>query len=324
MDLAPDDLIHGYLDGQLTEEQLADLNGRLSRDAELARRFALAALLHDRLRDRFRDYGVETKASPPATAEAPIRRPRRVGRRAALVAASTLLLLAGGLLLVRGVGERRVSAAEIALGRLIEAQGRAGDRSYRIVALDDGSPTTDSTPPRGRARPRPTADGALLHVRGDGQYVLVRRPGQIEEFVTGCDGREAWSVPPDGPVHVSADPARFRGAVPGEQQGLPFLDLRSALSRLREAYELALIQGPDGRLLAHKRSASHRGPRDVTVWFDPASGVIRRLRMDGMPRAQGGPRSVTLELIAQHDLGTAFFGHAAHHAPDRRVVRESP
>lgn len=315
MDPLPDDLIHGYLDGRLSEGQLAELNGRLACDPEFARGFALAALLHDRLRDRFREYGAGTEAG-----KALPRRPRLFGRRAALAASSAALLVLA-VVLVWGVGDRRVSAAEAVLGRLIEAQGRAGDRTYRIVALDAGPADNVGTPPGGRRRP--TVDGALLHVRGDGQYVLVRRPGQPEEFVTGSDGREAWSVPPDDPVRVSPDAARFRGAVPGEQQGLPFLDLRSALGRLREAYELTLVGGPDGHLDAHKRSTAYRGPRDVAVWFDPASGVIRRLRMYGMPQAQGGPRSVALELIDRSDLGAAFFGHAAHHGLDRRVVRES-
>lgn len=317
MDLTPDELIDGYLDGRLSEGQVAELNGRLARDPDLARSLARAMLLHDRLRDRFREYDVATEAGRPVVGETGPRRLRLVGRRPVL-AASAAALLVSALVLVKGLGDRRVSAAEAALGRLIEAQGRAGDRTYRVVSLDAGSAVTDGTPSRGR--PRPTIEGALLHVRGDGQYVLVRRPGRPEEFVTGSDGHESWSVPPDGSIRVSADAARFRGAVPGEQQGLPFLDLRSALDRLREAYELTLN---DGCLVAHKRSAAYRGPRDVTVWFNPASGVIRRLRMDGMPQAQGGPRSVALELMDQRDLGAEFFGHAAHHGPDRRVVRES-
>jgi hypothetical protein len=321
VDTAPDDLIHGYLDGRLTTGQLAELNDRLARDPELARRFALASLLHDRLRDRFREYGVDTEAGRPAGVEASPRRTRAVALRAALATGAAALLVVA-LVLAWAVGDRRVSAAEALLGRLIEAQGRAGDRTYRVVALAAGHPGPDDSQPRGR--PRPTIDGALLHVRGDGQYVLVRRRGMPEEFITGSDGREAWSVPPDGPVRVSTDPARFRGTVPGEQQGLPFLDLKSALGRLRAAYELSLVDGSDGRLVAHKRSTVYRGPRDVTLWFDAASGVIRRLRMDGMPQAQGGPRSVALELIDRSDLGPAFYGHAAHHAPDRRVVRESP
>lgn len=76
-------------------------------------------------------------------------------------------------------------------------------------------------------------------------------------------------------------------------------------------------------LQAHKRSPAHRGPRDVSFWFDARSGVILRMQTDGLPQAQGGPRSLTLELIDQRELGPAFFGHAAHHDPDRRVDHEA-
>ncbi|MFO0909464.1 MAG: hypothetical protein U0794_14110 [Isosphaeraceae bacterium] len=314
------DLIHGYLDDQLSEQQLGELNDRLAHEPEFARRFALAALLHDRLRDRFREDAA-TQADRPEVDQPTLRRPRGNVRRVALAAGSAALVVAL-VLLVRSVGDQQANAAEAALGRLIEAQTRVGDRSYRIIALDSAASTVEPVPPRGR--PRPTIDGALLHVGGDGRYVLVRQPGQPAEFVTGCDGREAWAVPPDGPVRVSADIARFRGAVPGEQQGLPFLDLSSALVRLREAYDLSLDEGPPARLVAHKRSSAHRGPRDVTIGFDSSTGVIWTLRMDGMPQAQGGPRSVALELVERRDLGSAFFGHSAHHVPDRQVVRESP
>ena len=317
-----DDLMHGYLDDRLAMEQLRALNDWLKQDPDHARRFALAVLLHDRLGDRFRAEGrlsIRGDAREPAVTASACWRYRPV-----LLATAAVGLVAALALFFTGSGRRE------ALPRRLWP-GSSKLRGGRVTALTGSWPSMAAAPcwtsggRDDRGHVRPPIDGALLYVRGNHQYVLIRRPGEADEFVTGSDGREAWSIPAEGPVHVSPDPTRFRGAVPGEQQGLPFLDLGSSLGRLREAYVLELDAADSAvvrRLRAHKRSSAHRGPRDVSVSFDPRSGAIVRIQMDGMPQAHGGPRSVRLELIDEHDLGAGFFGHAAHHDPNRRVIHE--
>lgn len=324
MDLDPGILIDGYLDDQLGEEHLRALNDWIKRDPSHARRLAMAVLQHDRLRDQSRAIEIAGDDSLRYAAAIPAEwRPRRSWPRRVMLMAIVGGLLAAGLLLLQGVSQQPVDAAEVELARLIESAGKAGDRTYRITSLDGGgSRDPESTTPRDH----PPIEGAVLHVRGHGQYVLVRRPGEVGAYVTGSNGREAWAIPPDGPVHVSPDPTRFRGAVPGEQQDLPFLDLETALGHLRRAYVLELAPAdPDEagrRLLARKRSSWYRGPRDVEIHFDDRTGVIRRMRLDGLPQGHGGPRSVAFELVDRRDLGPGFFEHGSHHDPGRAVRRE--
>lgn len=320
--LDADRLIHGYLDGTLSDEEAARLNDWAGADPAHARRLALALLQHDRLRNHFRAL------AQIAEAEARAHRARPAGRgrwRRLPVAALAAAILAGVFLLLDRIADPPLQAAEAQLDRLIEAADRPGVRTYRISAPAGREATPDAL--RTDGRPQPRIDGALLHVGPGGRYVLERKGPGDDVFLTGSDGRLAWSIPPDGPVRVSDDPTRFRGAVPGEQQDLPFLDLRSGLGQLREAYELDLGPAAPGsstrRLAGRKRSPEYRGPRLVTVDFDDATGVIRRMELDGLPRARGGPRRLVLDLIAEDDPGPSFFDHASHHDPGRRVVRES-
>jgi hypothetical protein len=209
------------------------------------------------------------------------------------------------------------AAAE--LDRLIERSGANGDRTYLIRTLDaTPEPFDDRHPP---------IDGASLHVRSPDRYVLVRTFPDGRPFATGSDGERSWSAPPAGAgaVRVSGDPLRFRGPLPGHQHGIPFVNLRSDLVQLRDAYTVTPLPSDSaGRrgLLAEKKSAEFRGPRRVELWYDPASGVIQRMVFAGMPKARGGPGSVTVELTNQRELPADFFHHTAHHTPDRRVIEE--
>ncbi len=50
----PQSLIHGYLDGRLSDEQILALNDWIKVDRRNARQFARCAMLHDRLHDQYR------------------------------------------------------------------------------------------------------------------------------------------------------------------------------------------------------------------------------------------------------------------------------
>jgi hypothetical protein len=306
----PKHLIHGYLDGVLTAGDEAALNEWVKADPSNAAEFAEAARLHDRLRSSFA-FAVAPKPKPMVPASRP--RLRRVGWLAGLAA-----VVVFGLFTMWWMTPTPLTAAA-ELDRLIEQSVSSGDRTYVIRTLD---PVPEEVDDR-----RPPIDGATLHVRSPDLYVLVRKFHDGRPFFTGCDGERSWSVPPvgAGSVRVSGDPLRFRGPLPGHQHGIPFVNLRSDLVQLREAYTVTpLTPDATGRrgLLAEKKSAEHRGPRRVELWYDPTSGVIQRMVFTGMPKARGGPDSVAVELEHAHELPADFFQHTSHHTPDRRVIEE--
>jgi len=215
-------------------------------------------------------------------------------------------------------------AASDELQRIIQASEAALDRTYAVTALgEDVDSESLASTVRGA---KPSVDGALLHVRGPNQYVLVRYFADGTEFITGSDGTTAWSVPPRGRVRVSSDATRFRGAVPGQQHAIPFIDMRNSLRQLQESYELDLSPEttPEGwrRMNATRKSSTAGGPKQVTLWYDMQSGVIHRMLLERLPQARGGPRNVLLELTNEGDLGPAYFEHTSHHDPNREVIEE--
>lgn len=328
----PMDLIDGYLDDALSEEQFAQLNSWISENPEHARLFARAALLHDRLRNQFRAKAelVDNMNAPaPNTRETKRLISQRWKGVALLISAAAIILVV--FFLLQGFSGDSARAAQTELKRLIQVTERVSDCTYLITALDEGNP--EDRPKKGGML-QPPINGAILHRRGPGQYVLVRKFADGSEFITGSDGKTSWSCPPaqaskKGPaVRISNDPLRFRGPVPGQQHNIPFLDIRTSLDQLREAYDLTMLPtkpGPDGNgewkgIGAERREDVSGGPKHVEIWYVPATGVIQQMRFDGLPRAKGGPRSLLVELIDQRDLGPNFFEHTEHHGPERRVL----
>ena len=316
-------LIHGYLDDMLSEDQLRELNDWLGSEPGNARHFASVVLLHDRLGDQWRARAV-LKATRSRRDVWNFRRrflrPSAFERHpgAALMALSALAAFA--FVAFHNLQGRNASAAELAVVRLIDVSSRLGNRTYR-VAVPDGE---GSLPPPAHwvpGGPPAPIDGAMLYVLDNTQYVLVRRYKDGSEFIMGSNGRESWSVPPVGVVQISSDPDRFRRAVPGEKHALPFLNARTSLDYLRKAYSVELLsEGTDGqRLLARRLSPDYLGPGSIEIRFSEPSGVIQQMRLNDMPRARGGPRTVVLELFDQKDLGPKFFDHGSHHKPDRTV-----
>jgi hypothetical protein len=303
----------------LTDEQEGELNAWVKAAPENATAFADMVRFHDRLHNVIRAETTSATPGEPTAIPAPARddRPRQYWRRGALV--SGLVAVVAVMFVAVWSSNPPQASAATELDRLIDRATDAGDRSYVIRNLD-------ARPEQPEER-RPPIDGATLHVRRPDQYVLVRKFPDGRPFVTGSDGEKSWSVPPAGAgaVRVSGDPLRFRGPVPGHQHGIPFADLRSDLVQLRDAYIVTPL-GSDAAgkrgLLAIKKSVEYRGPNRVELWYDPATGVIHRMVFAGMPKARGGPDSVSVELLEQRDLGGDFFRHQTHHAADRRVIEE--
>lgn len=309
------ELIHAHLDGTLDPAGGAELAEWLTVSTENARAFAAVALLHDRLRNVLVADCEATTEPPanPAGGYAGRPHPRRL--RTVTVAGSVVAAVA--VVLVAWLWAPAPVTAASELDRLIEAPIPIGDRTYRITSRDPRPDVGDDR--------QPPLDRAVLHVRNPDSYVLVRRFPDGRTLITGSDGERGWSVKTDGAVRVSGDPLRFRGPLPGNQYGIPFVDPRSDLRQLRDAYVVtALPAAADGLrgLRFEKRSQEHRGPRRVEVWYDPPTRVVRRMEFEGLPRARGGPNAVSVELIEQRDLGPNFFRHGSHHDPDRKVIEE--
>lgn len=320
-----DALLHRFLDDELSAEDRARVDARVATDPDFARDLARAALLHDELA---REFTSGTLGRVSATR---VLRPRRIVRTAAAaavfvaIAAIAWSVLAG----------TPASAAHTELARIVARAAR--DRTYRIhVLADDAGPHRND--PRRRDERDPAREvpanspdgieGAMLHLRGASSWVLVRRSFDGVESATGSDGSTAWSVPEHGPVRVSSDPARFRGALPGEQHDLPFVDPRDGLAELERAYDLELVPASarDGATRAHlvatRKPGVGRGPKRVALEYDPDTAAVVRMTFERLPQAKGGPRALELVLVDENALAADFFTHVSHHTQGREVVRE--
>jgi hypothetical protein len=311
-------LLHGALDDTLDEHARARFNAAIAADPARAREFARAAMLHDAI-DRELSAAVATGRST-ARRVIWIHRTRR-----ALLAAT--ILLAATLAIWFGIPASTAVAAESELARVIAAShapelhsesgvGHSRDRSYVIHAIPADAPTSAAS----------AIDGAQFFVRGANSYVLVRTGESGARVVTGSDGATAWIVPSRGAVRVSTDPLRFRGALPGSQRTVSFLDPRDGLTELAKSYDLAmrvpLVRSGESILEAVRKPSARGGPKRITITYDTKTAEIHRMLLENLPQAQGGPRSVELELVGNAPLDAAFFSHDFHHEPERQVIRE--
>jgi hypothetical protein len=321
MSASATDLIHGYLDETLTAEQQVELANWIKESPEHAGQFAETILLHDRLRAEM--LAGDVLENQHAVVASRSSSDRLWGRRVIALSTALCLTLVLGLIFWHSVSSP-VLAASDELQRVIQASEAALDRTYVVTALDEDV-DSEALPSTVRGA-KPSVDGALLHVRGPNQYVLIRYFADGTEFITGSDGTTAWSVPPRGRVRVSSDATRFRGAVPGQQQAIPFIDMRNSLHQLQESYELDLSPEttPEGwrQMNATRKSSTAGGPKQVTLWYDVQSGTIHRMLLERLPQARGGPRNVLLELMDERDLGPAYFEHTSHHDTNREVIEE--
>jgi hypothetical protein len=315
------DLIHGYLDETLTAEEHVELSNWIKASPDQAWQFSQLVLLHDRLRaEMLIDAGWEAQKS--VTVSVRSSKHRWSARIFALSSALCLMLILGGI--IWQTASSPVLAIADELQRIIQASEAALDRTYVLTALA-ANDDSQALPSHVRGS-KPTVDGAVLQVRGPNQYVLTRYFADGAKFITGSDGQTAWAVPPRGRVRVSQDVTRFRGAVPGQQHSIPFIDMRNSLHQLQASYELELSPEvtPEGwrRIRGTRRTPASGGPKQVTLWYAVPAGTIHRMLLERLPQARGGPRTVLLELTDEADLGPAYFAHTSHHDENREVVEE--
>lgn len=331
-----DDHVHSYLDETITADALAELEHWIRSDPQNAESFARMILLHDRLRAELQtgeflrnQAAAALNSTPPSSrdlssttihsAPAPRRSP---GRSLLVTAAVTIASLM--LIVIWQSSATPVVEASDELKRIIQFSQVSADRTYSVTAVEQD--IADDPPSRGARRSAPPIDGAVLHVRGANQYVLIRYFADGSRTVTGSNGTSAWSVPPEGRVRVSRDVNRFRGAVPGQQHAIPFIDLRSSLQELSNSYELVVSPETDvngyRRLTAIRKVSVAGGPKQVTIWYVPKSGQIVLMLLERLPQRRGGPGTVVLELTDERDLGPDFFEHSTHHSSNREVIEE--
>ena len=313
-----EDFIRLYLDGLLTPDQESRLNSLIRKCPENARLFSRALSLENHLGDLIRagktlQMGREMVSVPPVNTGNKIK--KRHGYPIGWIGGLTTLALVITLLVWWGNPGSVNAGGEI--NRLIDASSSQTDRTYLIRNLDIG--------PESLHDRQAAIDGAILYVRQPDQYVLIRKFPDGRAFITGSDGLQSWSLPPRGSIRVSNNPLRFRGPVPGNQHGIPFVNLRSDLVQMRDAYFITLENTQTGgmrKIRAEKKSKDHRGPNHIELWYDPETLVIQRMVFRGMPQAKGGPDSVSMELVDQKDLGPRFFDHNSHHGKEIQVIEE--
>lgn len=349
MNNSKSELISRYFDNDLSDDEVNALQQWLDRDLSHTKQFAEAAMLHNQLHAQVAAQialrepltsivSTETQSLSP-TSISPPSAASRLSRTLMMTAlAATVLFM---LWLWRGTQTAQAGPAE--LQKVIAASLLSVDSSYAISVeanvIDGARPR--HRPPEDRRPPKPPLDGARLVVRGPAEFVLERTTIDGELFVTGCDGKTSWMVPPAGPVRVSSDLKRFNRDVPGHEFSMSLCNLPDALTQLNHAYELYAVPSDvsnrelldrdfangsptaseSTRLLVATKKRGFPGPRRVEISYGEVSGQIEQLRFVDMPY---GPDRLTvrLSLVETNSTTTNFFHHSAHHAIDRTVASE--
>ena len=334
-------LVSQLIDGQLSAEEVDELKSLMQADARNLEHVVDQLLLDSLLSE---DLGGESlKALVDLVADEPVVSDKTSSRKVVSVmvgwfgvtAATACSLLLGTIFIWQMFGQTTASAAVMELNRIIAVTSKPGDRTYQMTVEEAMSPQRRGqgaeSPDHGRP-PKPPMDGAVLHVRGGHQFVLVRMTQDGLPFVTGCNVQTSWAVRPDGPVRVSSELARFSHDLPGHEHSMPLINIQDGLERLREAYEVQLLpvevqedksrlDDEPSRLLVAVKKRSYRGPKRVEITYSVRSGLIRQMRFVEMPY---GPQRLTLRmtLVEAQQLGETFFDHESHHAVDRVVEFE--
>lgn len=313
-DPALDELAPLVLHGQADEDQRASLSRMLSSSGENRSRFLDHALLHSQLAHAARSGALSGNTTAFFEAlEAPRRHRTRPVLKPWLAAAAILLACLAAIPLIP-------TSASAALDRVIGFAHASPDRCYRIEVLepaDTGAsmPRTD----RGRFPASNHLDGATLWLRSPGQFVLRQTLPNGESRFLGSDGAESWSRRGQEAAHVSRDPGHFGGDLQAKRPELAFLDLDRQLDELKPLYRVEWLDRSNHdlwKLRGIRKSADQGGAREIELWFSPDSGLLQRMILRQLPRGNGGPRSIALDLRSTAPLPPGFFESAYPHATD--------
>ena len=173
-------------------------------------------------------------------------------------------------------------SATATLSLAIDATRSAGDRSYVVIFPD-----------------RLQAPFGSLDVRSDDQYVFRTRTPEGHMLIAGVDESGQWSLGRDGSVRRErALPVPKWVEIGGGSLLVASLD--GMLSLLPSTYDLevlepAALQAGDENLMtrikASPMNAQTPGPKQVDLWIDPTTQLVRRMRFKlGTPREQKPPK----------------------------------
>lgn len=333
--------IWSYLDGQLSPAAQVQFEDWLRESSDHRLEFARVAMLHDRMRGLFSgNDSAEYAASRAADMSLKTLKERREVRRRFVQWAASIAVVAAAIFLglalwqVSGSGELRASVVD--LRRLNDWSRGLESRSFRIRVLDDrpqpekGRRAREKSEPILLPPPKRPIDGALLHARGDNQFVLEQEGPNEGVFLTGCDGEIGWSVSPQGAVRTSKDLNRFNRDIPGHEHQLPLNSLFASLDRIEAAYRIQIFPGEIAgdsssseikSLLVATKKRGQRGPERIEVTYEASSGRILGMRIIEMPY---GPRRLDLELNleAEGTHSAEFFHYNAHYNGKRPIESE--
>ena len=332
-------LIDAWRDDCLKDEQAFELNQLLRESKEARQFFQAESQLHGMLHCAVAGsvvtaFGKSSSTSNSVFGLPTITKPATWTSWPVGWAASVCLALLTAFLFWHSPGMSPASAAVLELNRIMVANAKSMDRTFRISVEETVVPTgdRDRKSPEHDRPPKPSLDGAILDVRGSNQFVLKRDVPSGELFITGSNGTTSWAVRPDGPVRFSDDLARFNRDLPGHERNLPINNLHDGLDALRTAYELNTVSTTSSgdideqaaeasSLIIAERKRGYRGAARVEIRYATSSGQIREMRFIQMPY---GTELVTLKmaLVGEQTLPETYFDHRSHHVPGRDVEHE--
>jgi hypothetical protein len=321
------DLIHRYLDGEITEAQMLQLEQSLAGSIELRQEFVRISILDEKLSQQLSKRAL---AGPtPTPSEAEIGLPKAPNQAAswssivAMLASLALLLMA----LLIGSNRNQLSASQ-EIHKILKSLA-LGDRHYRVDVEQAVLPNKKQLQQHDERRPpKPSLEDAKLYVRGTDEFVLMRFLQDGTPFVTGSDGQVGWAIAPNGPVRVSQDKQRFNRDLPGHEHSIPLSNLSQGLTQIQKAYHVQIIPSSPGdtgdeqdAVLVATKKRGERGPSRIEIQYASNSGRIAQMRFIEMPY---GPERLTvrLTLIDELTLPESFFHHSHHHSSDHQVVSD--
>ena len=332
------DLIHRYLDGEITEAQMLQLEQSLAGSIELRQEFVRISIIDEKLNDQLRKTALcdptPTPKQSPSPSQAEIRLPATPSAAApsaavswssimAMLASLALLLIA----LLIGSNRNQLSASQ-ELQKMRKSLA-LGDRLYRVDVEQAVLPNKKQIEQHDERRPpKPSLEGAKLYVRGTDEFVLMRFLQDGTPFVTGSDGQVGWAIAPNGPVRVSQDKQRFNRDLPGHEHSIPLSNLSQGLTQIQKAYHVQIIPSSPGdagdeqdAVLVATKKRGQRGPSRIEIQYASNSGRIAQMRFIEMPY---GPERLTvrLTLIDELTLPESFFHHSDHHSSNQQVVSD--
>lgn len=311
-DPAVDELAPLLLHGVADDTQRATLAQLLTASSGNRRRFLEHTALHSQLAQAAKagQFSGNPAEFFHALERPPVARPRRILKfwlpAAAAVIAACLVAI-----------PLLPASASAALDRVIVAAKSSPDRCYRIEVLEPADPeTNESRSDRGRFPAANHLEGATLWLRSPGQFVLRQTLPNGETRFLGSDGNESWSRRGQGTSRVSDDPERFGGGLVAKRREIGFLDLDRQLDELKPLYQIEWLDRSNHdlwKLRGTRRSADQGGAREIELWFSPDSGLLQRMVLRQLPRGNGGPRSIALDLQSTAPLPDDFFNSTHPH-----------